>query len=410
MSTTYSTIQGDTFDIISRKTYGYEGESDRIIAANPGVVEPIPVGTVLTIPLISSQISDTDSQIPTDNINEVAIIINGDRFRYWTSVRIRDSIDAITTVDFTAPFEHDAPGYREAFKPFNFTPVEVTIGGVRKFTGRMVAVNPQISGNSRTLSISCYSLPGVLNDCNASPSTYPIEYKNLRLEDITDKLLKPFGFTTEFLADQGAPFDKVSCGVSTKIWSFLVSLAEQRNLILTDDNNGNLIFSISVEAGQPRAILTQGSPPVMSVTPTFDPQKYYSDITGIETVSAGLEGAKFTVKNTFLKGILRPYVFTVQDTKGGDVKTAVQVKAARMFANMVSYSLRVNTWRDPVGNLWIPNTTIKLTAPDAMIYSEYEFLIRSVEFEKVSNSEIAILNLIFPGTFRGEIPESLPWD
>lgn len=410
MSTTYNTIAGDTFEIVSRKKYGFEGESNRIADANPGVVEPLIPGTVLTIPLLSDTTPNIKSQIPSENIDEVAIIINGERFRYWTQIKINDSIDSVTTVDFVAPFEHEAPGFKEAFKPFNFTPVEVTVGGVRKFKGLMVVVNPQVSGNSRTLSISCYSLPGTINDCNPSPSTYPIEYKGLRLSDIASKILKPFGFKAEFLADEGAPFEKVSCGVSAKPWSFLTTLAGQRNLILTDDSNGDLIFLESIQEGNPIAVLGQGSPPVIAVTPSFEPQKYYSDVTGIEPPSAGLDGSKYTVKNPRLKGIVRPYVFTVQDTKGGDVKKTVEVKAARMFANMVSYNLSVNTWRDPAGNLWESNTTIKLTAPDAMIYQEYEFLIRNVSFNMTKDKKTAVLTLVLPGVFRGEIPEALPWE
>ncbi len=408
MSTTYKIIEGDTFEIVSRKKYGHEGESDRIAAANPGISEPLITGVVLTIPAIFE--NSLNSQVQANNIDEVAIIINGVRFRHWTMIKINDGIDSITTVDFSAPFESDAPGFQAAFRPFSFASVEVTVGGVRKFTGRMVVVNPQVSENSRTITVSCYSLPGTIIDCGPSPSTYPIEYKKLRLGDIASRLLKPFGFEAIFLADEGAVFDKVSCGVSTKVWSFLVSLAEQRNLILSDDVNGNLVFLESTSTGDPVAVLKQGEPPVMSVTPSFEPQSYYSDITGIETPSAGRDGSKYTVRNPHLTNVQRPHTFTVQDTKGGDVKKTVEVKAARMFANMVSYSLSVNTWRDPAGNLWQSNAMIKLTAPDAMIYRESEFLIRNVALEETPNAQTAILTLVLPGVFRGEIPESLPWE
>ena len=410
MYTTYKTIQGDTFETVSRKVYGYEGESERIVESNPGVVEPLNPGTILTTPPLGDAVDSNRSNTPSENIDEVSIIVNGERFRYWTSIKITDSMDSVTTVDFTAPFESDAPGFRAAFKPFSFALVEVAIGGIRGFTGRMVGVDPEVSDKRKALSISCYSLPGTINDCNPSPSTYPIEYNNLRLGDIASRLLAPFGFKAKFLADEGAPFDKVSCGVSTKVWEFLTALAAQRNLIMTDDANGNLLFIESVAAGNPVAVLAQGEPPVVSVVPSFNPQRYYSDITGIVAPSPGSDGSKFTVKNPFLNGVMRPYVFTVQDTKGGDVKTAVNVKAARMFANMVSYRLRVNTWRDPAGNSWASNTTIKLTAPDAMIYNPYEFLIRTVEREKASDKKTAVLTLVLPGVFRGEIPESLPWE
>ena len=81
-----------------------------------------------------------------------------------------------------------------------------------------------------------------------------------------------------------------------------------------------------------------------------------------------------------------------------------------MFANMVTYEVRVATWRDPGGKLWEPNTSIILEAPDAMIYSEYEFIIKTVDFSRDSKTKAAILTLIIPGSFSGKIPEALPWD
>jgi hypothetical protein len=45
-----------------------------------------------------------------------------------------------------------------------------------------------------------------------------------------------------------------------------------------------------------------------------------------------------------------------------------------------------------------------------MIYSSYEFVVRSVRFDSETDSETAELDLVLPGSFSGEIPESMPWD
>ena len=82
----------------------------------------------------------------------------------------------------------------------------------------------------------------------------------------------------------------------------------------------------------------------------------------------------------------------------------------RMFANAASYDIEVSTWRDSENRLWRPNTTIKLLAPGAMIYNNYEFIIRKVKFVRTTTKFVATLNLISPGTLSGKIPESLPWD
>lgn len=410
MSTTYSVIAGDTFELISRKKYGTEKEALRIANANPGVSEPLTAGITIVIPVLPDAPQNIQQQGVANTGEEVAVLIDGKRFRFWDKVRITRSIDTMATFEFGAPFDHTAPGFREIFKPFTFKRVEITVGGESLFTGTMVPVNPVIENNRRVIAVSGYSLPGVLNDCTPPASSFPLEFDGQGLQDIATTLAAPFGISVEFQADQGAIFDRVACEPGKKVLSFLIELAKKRNLVISDTSRGKLIFLKSATTGKPVARLQQGSTPVLSVTPTFNPQEYYSHITGIEPVIVGLPGSQFTVKNSRLEGVIRPMTFNVSDTKDANLKTAVEAKIGRMFGNMVSYSVNVNTWRDPNGNLWTPNTTIMLIAPDAMIYNEYEFEIRSIDFDRDRSTEIATLNLIIPGSFDGKIPEVLPWD
>lgn len=410
MSTTYNVINGDTFESIARKKYGTEKEADRINRANPGVSEPLTAGTVLTVPTLPDAPQDTLSNAPAATGDEVAILIDGQRFRFWDRVRVTRSIDTMDTVEFGAPFDADAPGFRETFRPFSFKPVVITVGGTPLFTGTMVAVSPAVENSQKIVSVSGYSLPGVLNDCTSPASTYPLEFNDQGLRDISAALASPFGIAVEFQADQGAIFERVASEPGKKVLAFLTELAKQRNLVISSTTRGKLLFSQSIETGTPVARLQQGSAPVMAVTPFFSPQEYYSHITGIEPVIVGLAGSQFTVKNPRLQGVTRPITFNAPDTLDADVKAAVEAKAGRMFGNMASYSVRVATWRDPQGNLWDPNTIVKLQAPEAMIYNEYAFVIRSVEFEREGRKETATLNLVIPGSFSGKVPESLPWE
>ena len=406
----YSVIAGDTFESIARKKYGTEKESSKIARANPGVVEPLTAGTTLTVPVLPDAPQDVQQQAPAGTEDEVAILIDAQRFRFWDKVRITRSIDTMDTVEFGAPFDADAPGFREAFRPFSFKTVVITVGGTPLFTGTMVAVNPVVENGQKVISVSGYSLPGALNDCTAPASSFPLEFDNQGLRDIATALAAPFGISVDFQADQGAVFERVASEPGKKVLAFLTELAKQRNLIISSSSRGKLVFLQSTESGQPVARLQQGVAPVLSVTPFFSPQEYYSHITGIEPVVVGLAGSQFTVKNPRLLGVTRPLTFNAPDTLDADVKSAVEAKAGRMYGSMASYSVRVATWRDPNGNLWEPNTLIKLLAPDAMIYNEYEFIIRSIEFTRDRATETATLNLVIPGSFSGKIPETLPWD
>ncbi len=410
MSTTYNVVAGDTFELIARKKYGTEQDANRIATANPGVSEPLTPGTVITIPTIPDAPKNIQQQTDFGNIDETAVLINGTRFKFWDKIRIIDSLDTIGTVEFSAPFDVDLPNFKEAFRPFSFQSVVITVGGDPVFTGTMLTPNPVIENNSKTISVSCYSLPGALNDCTPPASSFPLEFNGQGLQEIITTLVSPFGITVEFQAEQGAVFDRVAIEPGQKILAFIISLLKQRNLVLTSDAKGKLIILQSVEAGNAVGRLEQGTAPVLSVTPFFNPQNYYSHVTGIEPVVVGLAGSQYTVKNAQLPGVIRPYTFTAPDTIDSTVKAAVEATTGRMFGSMVSYSVRVATHRDPAGNRWESNKTLILRAPDAMVYNDYEFVIRSVEFEKDDKTETAILNLVLPGSFSGEIPDKLPWD
>ena len=409
LSTIYNTVEGDTFELISRKKYGTEIYSDNIKKVNPGVLEPLNPGIEIIIPDLPTASVDVPQNTDSNNINETAVRIKGNRFRFWDTIEIVRSIDSFSTINIGVPFEPDAPDFKDNFRPFSFNDVDVLVGGIPLFSGFMMNIDPIVNPKSNIISVNAYSSPGVLNDCTAPASAFPLEWNGQGLQEISTFIASLFGLGVEFRADQGAIFDQVSLIPAKKVLPFLIELSKKRNLIISNTVRGKLLFWRSTEIGNPVAILKDGSP-LSSISPQFNSQGYYSDITGIEPVTFFGDGSQLTVKNPQLKGVVRPITFTIQDTENADLKEAINSKIGRMFGSMASYNVEVNTWRDPAGNLWEPNTTLLLTSPRTMIYNRYEFLIRTVTLKRDKNVEKAVLNLVLPGAFSGEIPESLPWD
>lgn len=410
MSSTYRVGPGDTFETASRRAYGSAQHAGTIAGANPGVSEPLTVGSVLVVPALPLQPPNASAGAPSQTQNEVAVLVDGKRFRFWSDLRLARSLDAMDTLEFSAPFEADAPGFREAFRPFSFKPVTVTVGGAVLFTGTMVGVSPSLSPDQKSISVSCYSRPGVLNDCTAPASAYPVEFNGQALPAIASALCGPFGLAVEFTAPAGPAFERVAAKPGAKVLSFLSDLARQRSLVISSTPEGRLLFQQSAAPSGPAAILRQGESPLVGVSPMFSPQQYYSDITGLEAVVVGTRGSQYTVKNPHLAGVLRPLTFESPDVQGGDIKDAVAAKAGRMYGNMVSYSVLVDTWRDSFGDLWKPNTAVQMEAPGAMVYTPYTFILRSVRFSRDGSKESADLDLVLPGSFNGQTPETLPWD
>jgi len=405
----YKTVSGDTFDTISRKVYGVESQSSIIAKANPGVSEPISAGTEIILP--TSSLTPVDKLQTTNNNSktEVALLIDGERFRFWSELQLTRSIDSMDVVKFSAPYDSKNKLFRNLFRPFSFKSVVITVGGEPLFTGVMLSPASLIN-DSKVISVNCYALPAVLNDSVMPASSYPIAYDNLTIKEWATILGEPFGIDNKFDSPIGVPFERIAIYSKQSVLSFLITLAKQRNLIISNTPRGKLLFHQSVDPGSPVAILRQGEPPLQSVKPVYNPQQYYSHITGIRPTELGRRGIQFTVKNPLLSGVLRVMTFQVPDVSDADVQTAVLAKMGRMFGNMVSYNISVPTWFDAKGNLWKPNTTIILHAHDAMIWTDYEFIIRNVDFRNTKNSLSVTMNLVLPGSFSGKIPKRLPWD
>ena len=330
-------------------------------------------------------------------------------------------MDNFSSVSFTAPFEADRAEFRETFRPFRFKPLTLHILNPRTnvndalFTGTMVNIDPVLESNSRSVQVSGYGAPAVMGDCSMPVVNLPIEFNGEKLRDIAIKLAAAFELSVVFNSEDGAKFDRVALEVSDKPASFLAKLARQRNLVMTDDENGNLVFQQSAPPGLPVARLQQGVMPLHQVVPSFSPQEYFSEVTGFAPTKGSRLGSRFTVLNKFLNETtntvrtIRPKSFQLEDTDDADAPAGTNAKIGRMFGNMCSYDLELPSWRDPQGDLWTPNTTLTLLAPDAMVYSETELLIRDVTLRQEPKKESATLKVVLPGAFSGAQPETLPW-
>jgi hypothetical protein len=82
-----------------------------------------------------------------------------------------------------------------------------------------------------------------------------------------------------------------------------------------------------------------------------------------------------------------------------------------MFGDVAQWDLpELPSWRDPGGELWVPNSKLSMEAPQLMIYQPTEFLVRSVTLHATANVRTASLGLVLPGVFSGKTPERWPFD
>lgn len=342
----------------------------------------------------------------------VAITLaTGAQFGAWTEVEIIRSLDGYTAVSLSGPFDHDRIEVRRAFEPLAFPRVTVTVEGELILTGRVKDTAPDGTPEQSSIGVTAYSLANDLAALCPTPDLYPLEFNGLDLRQIADKLVTPtIGEIPVFDGPPGPVFGRVRCETDREIHAFLADLALQRGFVLADAPSGAPLFRSAARAGAPVARLR--GQPVTHVSAQFEADNWFSSITGRASRKRGRAAARYTERNPLYRSEhLRHTASRLGDTEIADVPAAVHSEIGRMIAAVVRYTVEdLPTWRDPRGELWTPNTTVTLVAPEAMIYRETELLVRSVRLRQTPEAETATLELVLPGSFGGPLPTELPWD
>lgn len=344
---------------------------------------------------------------------KVSLYIEGKEFANWSRFSITFSLDSYTVVSFDAPFEPSRSEFRETFRPFSYKEITVEIDGVLKFTGYLMHVRPESSPERRRVIVEAYTKPGVLSDCHSPEGVFStLEMRKLKLSEIAGKICQPYSVDVVVEGDELGTFDKVKCEEDQTVHEFLAPLAKQRLFVMNDTPDGKLRFW-RAEAGAPVATLEEGLPPLGRVTPEFNPQEHYSQITAITDAKRGRKGAKHTIRNPLFIDPLRAFNFRVTDAEPSEAPGAAGSKLSSMYANIVKYKIELPTWRLPPGDegsdLYDVNQTIKVKAPSAMIYDYYDLLTSQITLtqEEDRHSMSAVLSL--PGSWSFTFPEKYPW-
>jgi prophage tail gpP-like protein len=341
----------------------------------------------------------------------VITLEDGSRFGEWSELEFQFGLDSYSGLTLSGPFDHERQEVRRAFQPLMFPTVTVNIGDELVLTGRVKDISPSVDAGAASIGVCIYALAHDLTQLCAAPDAVPLEFNGLDLRQIDARLVTPtIGLAGFFDDTPGAKFARVKCEPDGIIHNFIVDLALQRGFVLSNLVDGGLLYRSEGPTGRPVARL-EGQP-LGKVTAAFEPANWFSKITGRACKKAGKGGSRYSQDNLLFRGSTpRFFTLIVGDTEAADVPRAVKSAIGRMTASVVTYTVDdLPGWRDPQGDLWIPDRTVTLLAPEAMIYRETELMIRSVKFRQTAESETTSLGLCLPGTFGGKLPKELPWD
>jgi prophage tail gpP-like protein len=403
----YISKLGDTFEKISRQFFGTASKASSIKKANPSISEPLIAGSAIFVPIMQNPLPRFYAKKQGQTIT---LLINNKRFENFSDINLNFTFDSFDTCSITAPFDHKNSDFIEAFVPFSFANVDIYINDDLVFSGVQMGVNPSIDGDQKTVVLEAYTRCAVLNDSCVPISAFPLELRGLKFDAIAQNVIQAFPFSIEKNVDVGNVFESASIKPTDKIFSFLIGLARQRDLILSNTKNGDLLITRANDAPA-IANLFDDLAPLISISAAHNQQNFYSDYTAILPIdpTSKVKPAYFTAKNSLLTNCLRVNNFPANDAKNGEEMTIAKSRRARGLANSISFTVGLSTIYNDKNSLYKAGDYITLFAPSVMINKKTKLLIKSVVYTLTANARSCVLNLVLPESYNNQKLEDLPW-
>lgn len=399
MFKTYVTQVGDTFSSVSRVLTGSERNAALIKQQNPQATSPLVPGTTLSVK------SDGNAKKEFNPFG-LDVRVNGESMGAYDQFICSMAIDGFSRAEFIQPNE---PEIRGKLPPLTPTAVDIGFNGVPMMSGYTETPKPANTDGRKELRIPVSSWPNILRS-QAPISGFPWKFVKMDLEVIVGQLIPLYALEWFFYADIGPVFSKLKILQSDIVLDFLSKLCRERGLVIRDDEFGSVIFDNGVIAGAPVLVIDGEGRPDVSVGPAiYDSTNYYSHVTGVLKSKNKRKRKKLTVENPHYRGIMRPHEFEISDSDDGELETAVNTVAARMFAGVFRLTITVPGWTDKNGDLIRPGGAISARSPKDYINDFTELLIAGVTLNGTGATRTATLTCVLPGVYNGVIPEVVPW-
>ncbi len=278
--------------------------------------------------------------------------------------------------------------------------------GQKILTGYVLSHAYTDSAKKQLAKFTGYSLPGVLQDCQIPTSSYPLQFDGLTLREIAQKVLSPFKLNfvvaNSVSAKMDTVFDVTDANERQSVKDFLQELAAQKDIILSHDVDGNLLFTQTNTNAKP-ILNFDGGIPFESMTLSFNGQAMHSDITVMKQASSdGGNAGEVTIQNPYVPFVFRSLVKT--QSSGDD--NATEQAAKRILADeLKNFQLVIKTDRWEIdGKIIMPNNIILVKNKNISLFNSNKWFIQEVTLDGDEKKTTATLKCVLPEVYNGEIP------
>ena len=343
--------------------------------------------------------------------------IENTNIEFFNSFNLAIKFDSVASAfSFDFYYNPENPQHKALFKPGTYRRCIVEHNGQLLITGTLISDSASTAAAKELNGMGGYSLPGVLEDCNIPVSLYPLQSDGLSLRQIAQKLIKPFSLTMVVDSAVASLMDQVfttsTADTSQSIKSYLCELASQKNINVTHNPQGHLLFTKAKTGGVPILDIDMSgesgsvqSTICTSMKRSLNGQAMHSSITVIKQAdSSGGNAGQSSINNPYAT-VFRPMV-KVQSS-GTDNSTAAAARNALSDElKNLKFTLELNTWEID-GQLIMPNNLITVKNPELAIDKKTTLFIESITYTGNEKIDTCTLTCVVPEVYNTATPKNI---
>lgn len=363
--------------------------------------------------------------------NLVAIRVGGKRYGGWKSVLITSSIEQVARA-FALEVTENFPGNTDFKSLQTGELVQVFIGSDLVCTGYITStpisydgksVTVQVQGKSRTVDLVDCCPPSAAYKAASESTTWAgvkgksgtkeatpaggkpqTSWKNLPAGRIIEELAKPYGITLT-ASSYGEVIKTHTVNPGETVFESVKRLLTKENLVVTDDEAGNLVLTDPGTAGVAADGLVLGQN-ILGASGKFDASKRFSHyVTLGQHSGSDMDFGRTAAED---KGVAidpdvsRFRLMVLKDNGQGSNDSAskrAQFEVRYQAARFQAMTYTVQGWRQSNGTLWKPNMMVFVT-DSAMSFSRKEMLIIGVRLKLSSSGMTSELDVMPPSGYK----------
>ena len=378
---------GETLQSIAQKYYYNTSKYINIKQANNLTSNILSVGQILIIP------DQENNNNEPYKFETIGIVIDNQKYELWQDLQIQFDLDRLApSFSFSSPYEPAEP-YLQSFEPFGFQDIKIYYKNSLIITGTLINTQYENS-DSNIVSISGYGKAGILQNVTLPTSLFPRQLRNISLKEISEKYCKPFGISVDNSTEANAPmrkkFIKTEIDPTQKISSFLISLAKERGLITSTNNEGKLFFSFEHTSGGNAVFDIQ--PGDYNLSASYNSENIFSDVTALTTANRN-QKSKIATKKIDVD-IFRHHTISYNSNDDGNMNDFINSEIGRILINSISISFQLPFWENRNKKLFNVGEIITIKEPRVRIEKTIEFVIKSITYSLSESGKTAAIEVV----------------